>query len=883
MQHRLKVTILIGLLLILPLGSMFSIDQSRLQVRAVTIFYVGPNENHTEIQDAIDAAQPGDEVFVYNGEYHEHLEIKKSITLRGEDKRSTKINGSNYNGDGIIIAANNVNLNGFTITSCGFTWGEAGVKLIGAEHCNITDNIIRSNLFNGIRLIFSNNTIISNNTIYNNNESGIFLDKSNRNIISNNEIFPGNSIGISIGFSNDNSIINNKISESKLLGIDTWEAMNNIYKNNDFLKNKGNAIEFWNANSNFFENNNVTKNGGDGIQLQSSRSNTFRNNRLEEDGFSFGGLKVTHWNSHAIDETNFVNNKPVYYKKNHQGGSVATGAGQVILANCTMVTVKDQVISKTSEGIILGFSSFNTITNNKVSSNSRYGITVWKSNDNTFSNNELAENGEVGIYIWDSNKNTLEENNIKNHQIAIELRSARNHKLKDNVMVDNSVYITGNYLFDFWRDVYPDRITDDKDNVIWVYSDAYWTTHTIDTSNTVNGNPIQYWKNQEGGTVPTGAGQVILAKCSNVTVENQNISSGLIGIQLGFSSGNLINNNSLTSNQWHGIYLESSDQNRIMNNHLTANKKQGILFDSSNRNILTNNQIQNNDESGVFLYFSDNNTFSDNLISNNYLGIELDGYSYDNIIFHNDFIDNDDQAIDYGRNIWNSSYPDGGNYWSQYMGIDNRSGIEQDKNGSDGLSDSPFNLPISWYDAVDWYPLMEPWLGRTHPPNEPLNLHAMAGDGYVLITWDKPQSDGGIEITNYKIYRGTDRVEPSYLITLDNILVFNDTFVTNGETYYYRISAVNPEGEGPNSTDISAIPEAIPSNGDDGEDGNLFFILLGVVIIIIWLILMFIVFRIMRKRVIQTVKTDQDESKNKEKKEHILNGKGNGKGKELKK
>ena len=46
---------------------------------------------------------------------------------------------------------------------------------------------------------------------------------------------------------------------------------------------------------------------------------------------------------------------------------------------------------------------------------------------------------------------------------------------------------------------------------------------------------------------------------------------------------------------------------------------------------------------------------------------------------------------------------------------------------------------------------------------------------------------------------------------------------------------------------------------------------------------MFIVFRIMRKRVIQTVKTDQDESKNKEKKEHILNGKGNGKGKELKK
>jgi parallel beta-helix repeat protein len=483
---------IIWLLLILQLVFMVTTETSDVQVKAATTLYVGPNENYTKIQDAIDAAQPGDEVVVENGKYLENLVISKSLTLRGEDKGSTIINGSESNGDGMVIIADHVNITGFTIMFSGSTWGGAGIRIADAENCNITDNIINAN-HHGIMLTDSNETIISGNKMSFNNGSGIYLDRSHTNTISNNEIYPGNLIGISIGSSNDNSIINNRISESKRLGIDTWQSRNNIYKNNDFLQNKGNAIEFWTANSNFFENNNVTNNGGDGIQLQSSRSNTFRYNRLKEDGFSFGGIKVAHWNSHTIDVTNFVNSKPVYYKKNHQGGSVATGAGQVILANCTGVTVENQEISKTSEGIILGFSSFNTITNNKVTSNSRYGITVWKSNDNTFSDNDLDANKEIGIYIWDSNKNTLEGNSIKNHQIGIELRSTRNQKLKDNVLVDNSIYITGNYLFDFWRDVYPDRITDDEDKVIWVYSDAYWTTHTIDTSNTVNGNPIQYW------------------------------------------------------------------------------------------------------------------------------------------------------------------------------------------------------------------------------------------------------------------------------------------------------------------------------------------------------------------------------------------------------
>jgi nitrous oxidase accessory protein NosD len=41
-------------------------------------------------------------------------------------------------------------------------------------------------------------------------------------------------------------------------------------------------------------------------------------------------------------------------------------------------------------------------------------------------------------------------------------------------------------------------------------------------------------------------------------------------------------------------------------------------------------------------------------------------------IFNNIFIDNANQAytFDSSNNVWNDDYPSGGNYWSNYTGID---------------------------------------------------------------------------------------------------------------------------------------------------------------------------------------------------------------------
>ena len=106
--------------------------------------------------------------------------------------------------------------------------------------------------------------------------------------------------------------------------------------------------------------------------------------------------------------------------------------------------------------------------------------------------------------------------------------------------------------------------------------------------------------------------------------------------------------------------------------------------------------------------------------------------------------------------------------------------------------------------------------GGTNPtaPSAPQNLQASAGNGYVLLTWQAPSSNGGASITEYKIYRGTTSGGESYLTEVSgNTLSYNDTSVSNGQTYYYYVTAVNSAGESQPSNEVSATPQA-PSSSE---------------------------------------------------------------------
>ena len=76
------------------------------------------------------------------------------------------------------------------------------------------------------------------------------------------------------------------------------------------------------------------------------------------------------------------------------------------------------------------------------------------------------------------------------------------------------------------------------------------------------------------------------------------------------------------------------------------------------------------------------------------------------------FINNLFQAYDdMDDNSWNDTYPSGGNYWSDYEGLDLNSTPSQDVPPSDGIGDTPYNIDA---DSTDYYPLMIPY--DPYPP-----------------------------------------------------------------------------------------------------------------------------------------------------------------------
>ena len=191
---------------------------------------------------------------------------------------------------------------------------------------------------------------------------------------------------------------------------------------------------------------------------------------------------------------------------------------------------------------------------------------------------------------------------------------------------------------------------------------------------------------------------------SNVTVKNINVEGFYHGVWLDSSSNSSISNSNIEANTGTGIVLSAGSQyNNIVENNITANGGEGIfLLGSSNYNNIVDNNITTNNY-GISLYLSANNSvYGNNVLSNNY-GIRLQA-CYNNSIYHNNFVNNTNQVyIVESINIWDDGYPSGGNYWSNYTGLDSNRGVGQNQTGSDGIGDTPYIIDMN---NTDRYPLM---------------------------------------------------------------------------------------------------------------------------------------------------------------------------------
>ncbi|KYK26422.1 MAG: hypothetical protein AYK23_03010 [Candidatus Proteinoplasmatales archaeon SG8-5] len=96
-------------------------------------------------------------------------------------------------------------------------------------------------------------------------------------------------------------------------------------------------------------------------------------------------------------------------------------------------------------------------------------------------------------------------------------------------------------------------------------------------------------------------------------------------------------------------------------------------------------------------------------------------------------------------------------------------------------------------------------------PDAPSNLVCEGGEGQVNLTWSAP-TNGGLQITSYKIFRGTTSGNLQHLTTVGYELSYADNSVMNGQRYYYAVSAANEIGESELSQEASAVPMTTPDS-----------------------------------------------------------------------
>jgi parallel beta-helix repeat protein len=216
-------------------SSAIIIEKSSVNSIINTTLYVGGSGpgNYSDIQSAINDANNGDTVFVYNGIYEADIYVNKTINLIGEDRENTIIEmGDN----GISIYADGVKIKGFNIQKCGGFWHRCGIY-IGSNHNFISHNIISNNeVLNGIFLENSYNCSIFENIISFNKYFGIRVEYSSNNKIFRNYVSNVNADGIVITESNSNEVYENTVKENSWSGINCadFSFNNKIYHNNLF-------------------------------------------------------------------------------------------------------------------------------------------------------------------------------------------------------------------------------------------------------------------------------------------------------------------------------------------------------------------------------------------------------------------------------------------------------------------------------------------------------------------------------------------------------------------------------------------------------------------------------------------------------------------------
>ncbi len=350
----------------------------------------GWNVTHFDsIQDGIDAVHPSGTVQVYNGTYYENVKVKKPVTIIGENKTGTIVDGS-WNGRAFTIESADVAICNFTARD---SWG---LEMAEASNVTIKNNVVADELF---------------------------VARSSACSILNNSFRAGAGIRI------DGNTISHFVHEIENNTIDGEPIRY-------YLNQSGRTI---NGLSNVGE-----------IILANCSDMTVTNVAISE---SFLGIETAFCHNITIMDTIIQNgNYGVYI---HTGSSsisidnntVSTSSGVYIRSSTrsypiTAISVVNNTIHDNWQGVYLGYSASNNhIRNNRIYENDR-GINIYDSAANEIVGNTICNNS-YGIYLASSSEDNLIYHNgfFNNTDQAYDAGTAN--------IWDNGYPSGGNYWSDF--------------------------------------------------------------------------------------------------------------------------------------------------------------------------------------------------------------------------------------------------------------------------------------------------------------------------------------------------------------------------------------------------------------------------------------------------